>query len=334
MTYFVLFPDVILVSGALNSLLIDFRVHNYISIDNEIANFLIPRTIELNNLNPDDKEFLDYLEEKEYGVYCNKIEMESFQPINEEWDFPAEITNAILEIDTKQQVDLNLICKQLSALQCEQIELRMNEKISNQQFENIIALMGENGIHGIQLVLPFDSALTSEYLFKMGKNCNVFIYSVLMYNTPQNFTPPKTNNVITFDYRIGSLTCLDCGNISKTKFLVDIPFYAESIKHNTCLNRKIAISTTGEIKNCPSFKNSFGNVNKISLKNVLNNSNFTDIWHINKEQIKVCKDCEFRRICTDCRAYTVDEADIYSKPKKCNYNPYKGVWEDSINEQK
>ena len=47
---------------------------------------------------------------------------------------------------------------------------------------------------------------------------------------------------------------------------------------------------------------------------------------INKDLIDVCKDCEFRYICTDCRAYIQDKNNIYSKPAKCNYDPYNAEW--------
>ncbi|HLT42986.1 MAG TPA: hypothetical protein VKZ95_09805, partial [Sphingobacteriaceae bacterium] len=43
--------------------------------------------------------------------------------------------------------------------------------------------------------------------------------------------------------------------------------------------------------------------------------------------VDVCKDCEFRYICQDCRAYLKNSDDLYSKPLKCTYNPYEGVWE-------
>ena len=49
---------------------------------------------------------------------------------------------------------------------------------------------------------------------------------------------------------------------------------------------------------------------------------------IQKDQIAVCKDCEFRYICTDCRAYKEDPEDDYSKPLKCGYDPYTGVWSE------
>lgn len=59
-----------------------------------------------------------------------------------------------------------------------------------------------------------------------------------------------------------------------------------------------------------------------SLRQALEKENFKDVWSISKSRIKVCKDCEFRHICTDCRAYIDDPNDIYSKPLKCGYDPY------------
>jgi hypothetical protein len=55
---------------------------------------------------------------------------------------------------------------------------------------------------------------------------------------------------------------------------------------------------------------------------------FRKYWDINKDKIHVCKDCEFRYICTDCRAYVEDPEDILSKPLKCDYNLYTGEWSE------
>jgi len=42
----------------------------------------------------------------------------------------------------------------------------------------------------------------------------------------------------------------------------------------------------------------------------------------------VCQDCEFRHICTDCRAFIKDSNNIYSQPAKCGYNPYIAKWQN------
>lgn len=117
-----------------------------------------------------------------------------------------------------------------------------------------------------------------------------------------------------------------CGVISKFYFTVNNLTYFESQYHNTCLNRKISIDINGEIKNCPSMKESFGNINDISLKTVLGKEEFKKYWNITKSQIDICKECEFRAICTDCRAYVEEPNSMYSKPLKCGYDPYSMEW--------
>lgn len=53
--------------------------------------------------------------------------------------------------------------------------------------------------------------------------------------------------------------------------------------------------------------------------------NFANVEY-KKDNIKVCKDCELRYNCIDCRAgHQVDNG---SKPVGCNYDPYKLIWND------
>ena len=73
---------------------------------------------------------------------------------------------------------------------------------------------------------------------------------------------------------------------------------------------------------------SFGNIKDTTLKATLNHKDFKKYWNISKDQIEVCKDCEFRYVCTDCRAYIDEPENVLSKPLKCGYNPYTALWED------
>lgn len=76
------------------------------------------------------------------------------------------------------------------------------------------------------------------------------------------------------------------------------------------------------------MKESFGNIKTTTLQEALAIKGFKKHWNTTKDKIKVCRDCEFRYICTDCRAYTEDPKDSYSKPLKCGYDPYTGAWEE------
>jgi radical SAM protein with 4Fe4S-binding SPASM domain len=70
----------------------------------------------------------------------------------------------------------------------------------------------------------------------------------------------------------------------------------------------------------------YGKIQEQSLSDIIKLPEFQQYWSINKNQIKICQDCEFRYICTDCRALIEDKNNIYSKPKFCNYDPYTATW--------
>ena len=76
------------------------------------------------------------------------------------------------------------------------------------------------------------------------------------------------------------------------------------------------------------MKVSFGHHTHTSLSDVAMDNRFRSAWHIKKDMIKKCQDCEFRYACTDCRAYLEDPQDILSKPLKCGYDPYTGTWDN------
>lgn len=126
---------------------------------------------------------------------------------------------------------------------------------------------------------------------------------------------------------------ISCGFISSDYFTMNIPTFTESHHHNSCLNRKISIDVNGDIKNCPSMPESYGNIKDTTLEEAINKPGFKKYWNITKDDIEVCRDCEFRYICTDCRAYTErtkfsDEGLDLSKPLKCGYNPYTNEWSE------
>ncbi len=72
---------------------------------------------------------------------------------------------------------------------------------------------------------------------------------------------------------------------------------------------------------------SFGNIRNTTLAEAIEKPGFKELWFINKDKIDVCKVCEFRHMCTDCRAFIKDPENIYSQPSKCPYNPYIAKWQ-------
>ena len=79
------------------------------------------------------------------------------------------------------------------------------------------------------------------------------------------------------------------------------------------------------------MQKSYGSIQDTEINQVLEDGKIQDLWKINKDEIHICKDCEYRYCCTDCRVFIDDSEDIYSRPSKCKYNPYQGLWEGQEN---
>jgi len=240
---------------------------------------------------------------------------------------PNKITNVIIDSDENSKHKYAIIFQQLEELACYSLQLRYFSNISLSELNEILNLLEKSCILSIEILIPNNEEYTVEDLKLLIKKhpriTNLFIHSC------------KENQILINDIGKGNLiftiqkieTNFQCGKISLKAFSINTLLFTESQAHNTCLNRKISIDVNGEIKNCPSMKKSFGNIKDTTLEEALEKPGFKDLWTIKKDDIEVCKDCEFRHICTDCRAFIKDPENIYSQPAKCPYNPYIAKWE-------
>ena len=102
--------------------------------------------------------------------------------------------------------------------------------------------------------------------------------------------------------------------------------YIENIFYNSCWNKKIAITSSGDLLPCIFARDEvIGNIKK-SSKDILKEK-VIEKWKITKDKVETCKDCEFRYCCHDCRPLAkAINGNIYSKYPRCCYNPYTGEW--------
>jgi SPASM domain peptide maturase of grasp-with-spasm system len=276
------------------------------------------------------EEYFDFLTEKRLIFFNQKPDL--FPKINPKWRSPSKITNAILDFDEIKHDYIDLIT-QFEVLKCSYIQLRFFNETSFDFIEEVTAHLNnvQSRVLSVDFIIPYYENFCIEKLNAFLSQ-NVRIHSIIIYNSPYNNSFEALNN------KMGYLLLLErnitnekhCGIINSEYFYSNINLFSESQNHNTCLNRKISIDKDGNIKNCPSMPQSFGNIKDTTLEEALNHPDFKKYWNINKDMIAVCKDCEFRHICTDCRAYTErthfdGEIDL-SKPLKCGYNPYTNEW--------
>ena len=112
---------------------------------------------------------------------------------------------------------------------------------------------------------------------------------------------------------------------------------AETVSHfysrHPCLLGKIVITEFGDVLPCIfSRDNVVGNVLVApNLENVLRGPELTRIWRAIKDGVMVCRDCEYRYVCFDCRPLSegasAGNAGYFDAPyPRCTYNPYTGEW--------
>jgi SPASM domain peptide maturase of grasp-with-spasm system len=276
-----------------------------------------------NRLDKGIEKYFKLLEEEDYGF--TTTEPESFPEINLQWDSPNIITNAIIDFDSLSQHPFRKIIQELDELGCIAIQLRFYHNITITALNTLLDETINSGINSIELVLRNSNTTLGDFeklCYSHRRIRSVVIHSS-EYDSITHIADQTTRLVFT-QTKINSE--VHCGVINSDFFSANIGLFSEGQKFNSCLNRKISVDSRGVIRNCPSVKESFGNIHHTKLKEVINDKSFTKYWNINKDQITICKDCEFRYVCTDCRAYLSDPNNTYSKPAKCAYDPYTATW--------
>lgn len=335
---FKLFSNCKIVKGASRSVLCDLQTEQYIFLPNELVELFNDDVLNLEEIKPqmDDEDYKELIKFKDYLLtndYIFEYEqgMEGMFPqLPDQFHFPGEISNAIIEVSEKNITQLFEydVFQQLLYLGCRNIEIRI---LDFQLIKRLIFILKETLFNEF---LSIDIFIQKQQVNHSFKSTQRFlknhrnIRSLVIFNEDRTqIISSKFRGFGGFALVKGNLDSSNCGTISPDYFNKNIQVYTESLKHNTCLNKKISIDKNGLIKNCPSCSFDFGSIETQKLSDiVIKNKEFRKYFDIHKDQVKVCRDCEFRRICTDCRIFISDEKDIYSKPLKCSYNPYTASW--------
>jgi len=105
-----------------------------------------------------------------------------------------------------------------------------------------------------------------------------------------------------------------------------------SLHENSCLSGKITIVDSGVVLPCIFGRTwEVGNVHQSSLTSIISGDPLQRLWHFTKDQVLVCRDCEYRYVCGDCRplAHTVSKH-LEAPSPRCAYNPYTGEWGEGV----
>nr|WP_293295835.1 grasp-with-spasm system SPASM domain peptide maturase [Allomuricauda sp.] len=332
---FKLFANCIPVKGAKKCIIMDLQRKSYLTIPNDLYIIVTEhRGKSISELKAFFKNEYDQIIDNYFKVLIsNELGFETDNPenfpdLNLEYKTPFRITNAIVDISEKSNFELTSVLEQLSTLKCKFVQVRFYDRVSTREIIRLLQFVENRKLNilGLDLVLSYDEKFSEGFFGELFKDfprlTNVILYASPVGNSIKQLAP-NCNFVHATDELKPDCSC---GVVNRKLFSVNTKNYCESLVGNSCLNGKVSIDIHGNIKNCPSMKQKFGNIQETPIDPVLDNKDFSKLWSLTKDDIKTCQDCEFRYCCTDCRAFLENPGDITSKPLKCGYDPYSGQW--------
>jgi SPASM domain peptide maturase of grasp-with-spasm system len=332
---FLLYANCIPVRGSRRSSICDLQNRRIKLIPNDLFNILtkfkgLPAPEIKRNFAPQSgkiiDEYFNALVEEGYGDWFKDPEL--FPEIDLSWRRPETVTNAIIDVTNRSNHGYQDIFSQLEELGCQAVQVRAYDPLSFEQLETILLAAESGRLRHLELIIGFHTELTTDSLIEFCLRHQV-VSCVVVHSSPHRSKIMAGLLPIPIVFDTYSVTPDSCGEVSSGYFSPCLQHFTEALQFNTCLNRKISVAADGEIRHCPSMKDSLGNIRHTSLASAVNDPRLVQMSRITKDQVEVCRDCEFRYVCTDCRAYTLETGNHYSKPAKCAYDPYTATWKES-----
>jgi SPASM domain peptide maturase of grasp-with-spasm system len=346
--YFIFSATCKLIYGNKRSLIIDYARDELFFISNEYQNLIhqldrrriidIVKELEdaesVNYLN----EFLSFMLDNEIAILTD--DADKFPPLSDAvQDEYVTVQDVIIEIDETCYDDalFKKVCCELSELNCTEFQIRVLSALSLELLDGIMQTINTTEANYLEIHGTYNPEIDISELHAFVEKYAI-ISKIYLYGSPaikeysvinpiEDYFPISLGTIYFLNYDFDNGNCCGIINFENLDFSGFYYTHNKLKTRNGCLDKKITIDKCGNIKNCPSMKECYGNIKDTSLQEALQNADFKKTWYIHKDQIEVCKDCEFRYNCTDCRAYIQAPSNIYSKPAKCTYNPYTTEWQ-------
>jgi SPASM domain peptide maturase of grasp-with-spasm system len=330
------YPNIVTVKGYNRSIILDLYKKRFRYIPNLLAEILsglneIAQTKE-NVLSKVDSnshhELMNQIEvllSEDYLLMGDEILSESLKvPMSQKRE-ESLITDCVMEISQDSSYSLKGVLKALDRIGVKYLEIRFLDSNSfRASYQELQESLEDSTVEYLHILAPFDlsicTILSNEY--KTFERLNLFTF----YNAQNSISLGD----LIFELHFSSQPTIDpkmCGCISPAYFTFNLQSYQSNRIQNSCLSRKLSIDSMGKIKNCPSKSNNYGNLEQVDLESMVQSIQFQQDWETTKDKILICSDCEFRWNCSDCRVFIQDQNNPFSKPSKCQYNPYISKWE-------
>lgn len=325
------FSNTAVVKGYNRSIICDFQRNDFCYIPNTMADFLKcydGKEIK-DEIRKEYYDYIDFLLEKDFIFFCGKNEVGRFQKMSLEWDYPNKISNSVIEYDgngNKEHLFFSGL-HFLLEIGCEDYLIVSYSPISSQVMKQILEYSENYLLNSITFYIGNDNSQITDCLKLIKEHPNVL--NIVLFNSSRDSNIAHNE---TFGSLITTKKKLDYKDCEKdvSLFNTSITHFCEAQQHNTYFNRKIFIGRNGEIKNAPTSTIIYGNIeslsNSLQIEDILQNSNFKDLWFTPKSETEICRFCEYRFMCVDSRVPMKTSEGKWFFKDECNYNPFISKW--------
>jgi SPASM domain peptide maturase of grasp-with-spasm system len=226
--------------------------------------------------------YLEFLYENEFIFWCDTMEEAMrFTALNTQWDYPGQISNAVLELNHTSNYNIGHVLSSLQQLGCQSVKIMIDDpKEQEAILLSILKLLEGSLITCLEVNLSFSEGLEAKllkWMIQFPRLLKVFVFCA-----PENVISEAVKEQLWKHSKIifttAPMSNNSCGQVHWGYFTTNIIHYTESLLHNTCLNRKLAIDSGGNIKNCQGMKEHFGNLKDTTLSVAINTQGFKKYW--------------------------------------------------------
>lgn len=263
-----------------------------------------------------DEQMVLRVAQMEFGVVLPENLIGNFPPLEVGWDYPCKFSNGIFELKNVKEIEYTIQILKETSLR--NIQLRVTDVLGNREFEILTKEILLSKVHNVQLVFLQENFI-DDAILDLILSWRI-LSSIIVYCSQESKSYNVKGKLMAFvatEYR--ELWVINSPN----DLILNMPFYQEAIGFNAYYNRKLFVSGNKMF----SGNKDDGHTYFATVKEAFDFlSQKSSSWLMKKDDIDVCRDCEYRYSCFDRRIPKNRGENQYFNLRECSYNPYIGTW--------
>jgi len=227
-------------------------------------------------------DYFEFLYQNGYGFYTDNPELYPEMAI--EWDHPEFITATTVCINNVASLPYADLWEQLDQLMCKYLEVYCFQDLSLTQLATLLAPTSTSLLNGVSVLLKYQPDFTPEACLKTLAQLPK-VTMLVLYEVPEALLKQfNTQEIASTTESFKSANDFELKPDST--LIINQDFFTEAKYRNPYYNQKVAIDEAGNIKNDLHLEKSFGNIKTHQLAEVINQTDFQELWFAKPDLIE------------------------------------------------